>query len=77
MATLIYDNGGETLDRYTAVFTHRPERQPGIYEALGFNSEPYHGIGMHVSSAIGPHLGKRISLKSLPDNAKRFVEQNK
>ncbi len=74
----IYDNGGKTIDRYTAVFMDRPERQPHQYEALGFNACPFHpqGFGQHVPATPGRHLGKRITLESLPEQARQFVQQN-
>ena len=83
----IYDNGGKTYDRYTAVFMDRPERaQYGgfglplirTYEALGFNDDPFHplGFGMHVSAMPGRHLGKRVKLSDLPPKARQFVQQN-
>lgn len=74
----IYDNGGKTVDRYTVVFLDRPTHQQGIYEALGFNEEPFHpqGFGQHTTATPGRHLGKRITLHALPPNARKFVKQN-
>lgn len=49
----IYDNGGETIDRYTVVFTgrygHKTARQT-LY--LAMNARPYHpqGFGQHGES---------------------------
>jgi len=78
MTIRIYDNGGKTYDRYTAIFMDRPERGAGIYEALGFNDNPFHplGFGQHTSAMPGRHLGKRIALEALPDKARQFVTQN-
>ena len=74
----IYDNGGKTLDRYTAVFMDRPERRAGLFEALGFNCAPFHpqGIGLHCQAMPGRHLGRRIELDDLPADARQFVMQN-
>lgn len=73
----LYDNGGKTLDRCTCVFMeHEYSRyDPQIREALGFNSEPFHGIGMHCGAIPGRHLGKRIKIDKLPAQARLFVEQ--
>ena len=46
----IYDNGGESLDNYTAVFTGRyTQRTGGEFQYLAMNSAPFHpqGIGQH------------------------------
>lgn len=86
MATIrIYDNGGRTIDRYTAVFINRVHKRlyngfgkPLIieYEALGFSANPYHGIGMHITAMRGRHLGKVIKLEDLPTQAQQFVKEN-
>jgi len=49
----IYDNGGESLDNYTCVFTgHYRNRTGGEFWYLAMNAAPFHpqGIGMHGSS---------------------------
>lgn len=50
----VYDNGGSTADRYTAVFTGRyrkSSREDFCY--LGMSENPFHpqGVGMHGSSS--------------------------
>lgn len=83
----IYDNGGKTYDRYTAVFMGREEcREYGgfgrplirTFEALSFNENPFHplGFGMHATAMPGRHLGKRVKLEDLPEKAQQFVKQN-
>lgn len=74
----LYDNGGKTYDRYTAMFLDRPETKPDQFEALGFNEEPYaaQGFGQHCTAMPGKHLGKRIKLSDLPEAARKFVEEN-
>ena len=66
-----YDNHGETIDRYTVVFTKR--KSP--YPYLGMSDNPYHpqGIGMHgeekdfiIDRPNYGHLGKKISFMDLP-----------
>ena len=70
----IYDNGGKSFDRYTAVFMNQPERD-GCFAALGMSEEPFHpqGYGMHVSAMPGRHLGRRIRLADLPADCRRFI----
>lgn len=74
-----YDDGGKSTDRYTAVFTDRPEgNQRGIYEALAMNAEPFRpqGFGQHTTAMLGKHLGKRIDSIKLPEDCQRFIRQN-
>lgn len=71
----IYDNGGKTFDRYTAVYMHEPERQPNTFAARGMSEHPYHpqGYGMSCSAMPGRHLGKRILFQELPPDCQRLV----
>ena len=72
-----YDNGGKSADRYTAVFLDQPERQAGVFAAIGMNHEPFHpqGIGQHCSAMIGRHLGKRIDSSKLPADCQQLIRQ--
>ena len=84
----IYDAGPDVGDRFTAVFIDRPERDRVgyknriegqlIYEALAFNSYPFHpqGVGMHVNAVRGKHLGKLIDFYDLSKDAQKFIIQN-
>jgi predicted RNA-binding Zn-ribbon protein involved in translation (DUF1610 family) len=68
----IYDNGGETIDRYTLI-----DRQNGMH---GFNSEPYHpqGFGQFAGDFQGgstKHLGKKVHISTLSPNAQKFVNE--
>lgn len=84
----VYDNGGETADRYTVVYTGR--RGGGIY--LGMNEHPTHpqGFGQHGEAPNGGridaprggwapairrscHLGKRIPWTDLPEECQRVA----
>jgi len=53
-----YDNGGETADRFTVIFSHSQSfGNRGYYPVLIMNSYPFHpqGIGMHEEYPIsGP-----------------------
>jgi hypothetical protein len=72
-----YDNGGETIDRFTVVYLDEPEG-PGLYGARGMNEWPFHpqGIGMYCTAAPGRHLGKRIAFERLPADCQRLVLQD-
>lgn len=72
-----YDNGGETLDRYTVVFTKK--RVNGRFYYLGMSSNPYMGVGMRGESDVQidrpaySHLGKRCNFVDLPENCQDWV----
>lgn len=71
----IYDNGGKTLDRYTAVYMKQPERERGIYAARGMSENPFHpqGFGLYCSAMPGRHLGRRIAFEQLPPDCQKAV----
>lgn len=81
-----YDDGGETIDRYTVVYTGK---RGGYY--VGMSGAPYHpqGFCQHGEGlvdvpngswppAIGRknHLGTRIAFSELPIDCKRVVLQD-
>lgn len=77
-----YDNGGETFDRYTVVFTGRYRHKTnGSYLYVGMSENPFHpqGFGQHGESNDPldwpkySHLGKKIPFDSLPDACKKLV----
>lgn len=78
-----YDNGGETADRYTIVFTgNYTRRTNGAHVYLGCNAEPTHpqGIGQHGESSGGPidrpsykHLGRKVPFSTLPESVKHVA----
>jgi hypothetical protein len=74
----IYDNGGKTLDRYTAIYMNQPEYQPKTYSARGMSSYPFspHGFGCSTIATPGRHLGKRISFAELPPDCQKLVLQD-
>ena len=80
----VYDNMGETLDRYTVVFTGRYTHKTGGHTwYLGMNGAPFHpqGIGQHGESRFPidkpgyKHLGKKISFDKLPEDCKKATIQ--
>lgn len=72
----VYDNGGKTFDRYTAVFTDDESRFP-LYDCVGFSSNPFHPLGFcqHSDAMLGPHLGKRVSFASLPVEVQTMLRE--
>lgn len=75
-ALYIYDNEGETADRYTAVYKGAPgTREPNVWDARGMNASPYHpqGIGMFCSAMLGNHLGRKIGFLDLPEDCRLLV----
>lgn len=80
----IWDNGGETFDRYTIGLKAR-RFDGGLYwPYLGASENPFHplGFGQHGEWASwhdaqgGPHLGKRVAFESLPEPVQRFILRN-
>jgi hypothetical protein len=74
----IYDNGGKTIDRYTAVYMNLPERKPGEFSAVGMCERPFspQGFGQHCTAMAGRHLGKRIKFEALPNDCQKLIEQD-
>lgn len=74
----IYDNGGKTIDRYTAVYMNQPENRPNTYAAVGMSAKPFHpqGFGMHCTAMPGRHLGKRIKFEQLPADCQKLILQD-
>jgi len=74
----IYDNGGKTFDRYTAIFMDR--NYPctlNTYECLGMSENPFYpqGFCQHSAAMPGQHLGKRIELSELPADCQKAIQQ--
>lgn len=72
MKNRIYDNGGKTYDRYTLITEDN--------SVFGFNGNPFHpqGFGQYAGDWEGGstrHLGKKITVASLPEQAKRYVKE--
>lgn len=74
----IYDNSGKTFDRYTVVFMDQPEKQSGVYAAVGMSTHPFspQGFGQHCSAMPGRHLGRRIQFNELPKDCQALTLQD-
>lgn len=81
---VIYDNGGETFDRYTIVNpTPWNCRGQSVYIYAGSSENPFHpqGFGQHgetvghrVDKPGSQHLGRKVKDHSkLPDAVRRFA----
>ena len=83
-----YDNGGETVDRYTVVFTGNwpghGKSVPGygqLYPHVGMSSAPFHpqGFGQYgehnaiIDRPTYGHLGRKIKFDDLPQDCQRLV----
>lgn len=77
-----YDNGGQSYDRYTVVFTKK--KHGGEFVYLGMSEYPHHpqGFGQHgysetlIDKPSYSHLGKRIRFNDLPTDCKALVMQD-
>ena len=73
----IYDNGGETADRYTVVFKKQKGNGGGpYYPYLAMSGDPNspQGFCQHgETDVIGKHLGKRISFDDMPLACQKIV----
>lgn len=77
----MYDNGGQTFDRYTVIYMDQPETKSPygqLYACLGMSDRPFHpqGFGMHSSATPGRHLGQRIPFAFLPDACQQAVRKD-
>lgn len=74
----VYDNGGETLDRYTIVHTCRPFRgnRRKLWEYIG-SCDTGASFWQHgeLNEQPGPYLGKRIPFASLPGPVRDRYDQ--
>jgi len=73
----VWDNGGETFDRYT-VAIRLPEEHGGVYYlGIGETGNVPNGFCMHVGGpeAVmeGEHLGAVLSLDEMSEAARRAV----
>lgn len=70
----VYDDGGETLDRYTIVFLDFERERNGNYQAIGA-SQTGGGFYQHVSAKLGRHLGKEIKFSDLDSRLQSLIKQ--
>ena len=75
----IYDNGGETLDRYTIALKARRDPLGRLYYPyLASSTSPFHSFGQHGESEHflrGGHLGTRVAFEDVPEEVREFIRQ--
>jgi hypothetical protein len=70
-AVRIFDNGGNTKFRFTAIYMHMPESND-MYAAREINAR---GTGRWLpSAAAGDHLGKQVAFTDLPASVRKVIE---
>ena len=77
----VYDNDGETFDRYTVVYTGNFKGRDGQCYYVGMSEHPFHpqGFGLHGESPYVidyptySHLGKKITFQTLPKDCQKAV----
>lgn len=80
MKYAIYDNNGKTVDRYTLRIPYKHDQYRYTWNYYwGFNENPYYPLGFGQYAGEYPmersykHLGKKITIESLPKQAREFV----
>lgn len=76
----IWDNEGETFDRYTVAFRGYRDRGRMVYPYIGASTRPFspHGYGEHGwndDPLGGANLGKRVAFDTLPEDVQKFIIQ--
>ena len=78
----VYDNGGESVDRYTIVFTRAQSFYlKGLTPYLAMSEAPFHpqGFCQHgeydhpIDRPMYSHLGKKIKFQDLPGDCQKAV----
>ena len=71
----VYDNGGETADRYTVVFDSHDQRPP-YYDCLGMSNNPTNPLGFSQwgTCVLGNHMGTEINFSELPEHIQQHVK---
>lgn len=73
----VYDNGGESLDRYTIVTNERYKSRtnPNRYMYSAISSSHYGGgVFMWTECLRGRHLGKKIQLSDLSEELQSKIK---
>ena len=72
----IYDNGGETFDRYTVYYNEKEAND--CFAGRGMSDKPFHpqGFGQCITGQLGSHNGKRIQFDALPIDCKTLIESD-
>jgi len=70
----IYDNGGETSDRFTVIL-HDTDGVSGVHEALSLSMWPDmpNGVSQFTEAIEGGHLGTEIEWVELPTHIAEHI----
>jgi len=65
----IYDNGGQTVDRYTVIFTHKKVHGYwfGVCSSEGMYVSQWLQDPYRIDQPSYKHLGKKITFAQMPD----------
>lgn len=70
----IYDNGGQTVDRYTIILSEGVCLSlSDIPDDIGDTDDPQ-GFSQYSQCTEGEHLGKKIRFEDLPENVQKHVK---
>lgn len=77
----IFDNGGETFDRYTVVYS---TKTGDYFDGRGMSEHPCHPQGFGLCCEVSPlhltdpktPLGKRIRFEDLPPDCQRLISRD-
>lgn len=72
----VYDNGGETWDRYTVYYKWHRGDGLKFHEYVGMSEYPLHGFGQHGTGLIGKHNGKLINYADLPAECRELISSD-
>lgn len=74
----VYDNGGETLYRYTIVVNQRRRERIGYKWFYDCISASENGLGVFIWDECirGRHLGKKIKLEDLSEDLQKMIQNN-
>lgn len=74
MKIQIFDNGGETMGRYTVVYLDRPGFQAHAFYSRIMSGRPFSSDGVDkISSIVPENLGVRVRFRSLPVDCQKRV----
>lgn len=75
LISAVYDNGGETFDRYTVVL--RIDEGRGLKGCIGLSHNPNspQGFSQYTTCQAGSHLGKKIGWSRLPPEIRAHIKR--
>ena len=81
----IYDNGGQSADRYTVVYEPTEYEGQLWWDYVAMSEAPFHaqGVGLHGQAPFRLHAtfngsgcGKTIAFEDLPDDCQSLVRRD-